>query len=132
MDKQKVLIVDDEPDIVDVWRRSLLMEGFDVIAAYDGISAIDIADQDSPDLVLLDIMMPMMSGYEVCAQLKTNPHTEHIPVICVTSAQGPEVRTQVQQAGAQALLVKPFTTEELVAQINRYLPSKPNHSPQAP
>ncbi len=129
MNKPVVLIVDDEPDVVTMWQRSLLMEGFDVLCAYDGISAVDMAEVDKPDLVLLDIMMPMMSGYDVCRQIKANPATEHIPVLCVTSAQSPEVRENAKAAGAQGLLIKPFATRELVAQINRYLPSaQSNHA----
>ena len=123
MNKPVVLIVDDEPDVVTMWQRSLLMEGFEVLCAYDGISAVDMAEVDKPDLVLLDIMMPMMSGYDVCREIKANPATEHIPVLCVTSAHSPEVRENAQAAGAQGLLVKPFATRELVAQINRFLPS---------
>lgn len=129
MNKPVVLIVDDEPDVVTMWQRSLLMEGFDVLCAYDGISAVDMAEVDKPDLVLLDIMMPMMSGYDVCRQIKANPITEHIPVLCVTSAQNAEVRENVEAAGAQGLLIKPFATRELVAQINRFLPSaQTNHA----
>ena len=129
MNKPVVLIVDDEPDVVTMWQRSLLTEGFEVICAYDGISAVDMAEVDKPDLVLLDIMMPMMSGYDVCRQIKANPATEHIPVLCVTSAQSPEVRENAQAAGAQGLLIKPFATRELVAQINRFLPSpQSNHA----
>ena len=129
MNKPVVLIVDDEPDVVTMWQRSLLMEGFDVLCAYDGISAVDMAEVDKPDLVLLDIMMPMMSGYDVCRQIKAKPITEHIPVLCVTSAQNAEVRENVEAAGAQGLLIKPFATRELVAQINRFLPSaQSNHA----
>ncbi len=129
MNKPVVLIVDDEPDVVTMWQRSLLMEGFDVLCAYDGISAVDMAEVDKPDLVLLDIMMPMMSGYDVCRQIKANPITEHIPVLCVTSAQSAEVRENAKAAGAQGLLIKPFATRELVAQINRFLPSaQSNHA----
>ncbi len=122
MSRPVVLIVDDEPDVVTLWQRSLLMEGFDVLCAYDGISAVDMAEVDKPDLILLDIMMPMMSGYEVCREIRANPLTEDVPVLCVTSAQSAEVRENAQAAGAQGLLIKPFTTRELVAQINRFLP----------
>ena len=129
MNKPVVLIVDDEPDVVTLWQRSLLMEGFDVLCAYDGISAVDMAEVDKPDLILLDIMMPMMSGYEVCRQIRANPLIQHVPVLCVTSAQDAEVRETAQAAGAQGLLIKPFTTRELVAQINRFLPShQSNHA----
>lgn len=121
MSKPTILIVDDEPDVVTLWQRALVMEGFDVIPAFDGISALDIAEAEKPDLVLLDIMMPMMSGFEACRLLKNNPQTQDIPVLCVTSAQNPEVRKNVENAGAQGLLIKPFTTKELIAQINRHL-----------
>lgn len=123
MPKPRVLVVDDEPDVVTFIQRALESEGMQVICAYDGISALDLVETERPDLVLLDIMMPMMSGYEVCEQLKANPQTKHIPVLCVTSAQSEGTRKSTQAAGAQALLVKPFIPRELVAQIRRHLPS---------
>ncbi|MCH7910104.1 MAG: response regulator [Candidatus Hydrogenedentes bacterium] len=117
--KITILVVDDEPDVVTFLQRALESEGFAVIPAYDGLAALDIADTDKPDLILLDIMMPMMSGYEVCRQLKSNPQTKMIPIICVTSAQSPDTRNKARDAGAQALLLKPFATEELIAQVRR-------------
>lgn len=122
MSKPCILIVDDEPDIITMIQRSLSAEGFDVLVAYDGLAALDIAENDQPDIIVLDIMMPMMSGYETCAQLKQNPHTKDIPVLCLSSANSPEVREKVQKAGAQALLNKPILPGELVAQLRRYLP----------
>lgn len=124
MNKPRILVVDDEPDVVTMIERALQSEGFEVLCAYDGISALDLAGTEKPDLVLLDIMMPMMSGYEVCEQLKANPQTRHIPVVCVTSAQSEDTRASTQSAGAQALLVKPFMPAELVAQIRRHLPGQ--------
>ncbi len=126
--KPSILIVDDEPDVVTMMERMLRSEGFEVLSAYDGIAALDIAENDKPDIVLLDIMMPMMSGYEVCQQLKSNPQTKDIPVLCVSSAQSNEARQGTKAAGAQALLVKPFMPAELVAQIRRYLPSHEGQS----
>ena len=117
--KITILVVDDEPDVVTFLQRALESEGFTVIPAYDGLAALDIADTDKPDLILLDIMMPMMSGYDVCRQLKSNPQTKMIPIICVTSAQSPDTRNKARDAGAQALLLKPFATEELIAQVRR-------------
>lgn len=102
--------------------RTLNSEGYDVISAYDGISALDLAESESPDLILLDIMMPMMSGYEVCQQLKSNPQTQHIPVVCVSSAHHPNARDRSREVGAVTLLLKPFSPAELVAQIKRHLP----------
>ncbi len=125
MDRIRILVVDDEPDVVTLLQRSLESDGFDVLCAYDGISALDLVDSEKPDMVLLDIMMPMMSGYEVCEQIKANPQTRHIPVLCVTSAHSEDTRKRSQQAGAQGLLVKPFMPKELVAQIERFLPKTP-------
>lgn len=118
----KILVVDDEPDTVMLIARALKTEGFDVVSAYDGISALDLAESESPDLVLLDIMMPMMSGYEVCEQLKSNPQTQGIPVLCLSSAHTHDARTRSINAGAATLILKPFSPAELVAQIRRHLP----------
>jgi len=119
--KPKVLIVDDETDVVEFIARTLQTEGFDVVCAYDGIGALDLVDSERPDLVVLDIMMPMMSGYEVCEQIKSNPQTQDIPIICVSSAHTPDARALSLRVGAATLIVKPFRPAELVAQVRRYL-----------
>ena len=97
------------------------MERYQVVVAYDGISALDIVETEKPDLVLLDIMMPMMSGYEVCQQLRANPHTKHIPILLVTSAHNSDTRHKAQASGAHGILTKPFVPAELVAQVQRHL-----------
>lgn len=122
--RPKILVVDDEPDVVMFIERSLNSDDFDVVTAYDGISALDLAESQGPDLILLDIMMPMMSGYEVCEQLRANPQTQDIPIITMSSAHTPDARSQSLKHGATTLLMKPFLPAELVAQIRRYLPKK--------
>ena len=117
----RILVVDDEPDVVELVQRTLEHEGFDVLAAYDGISALDLAANEAPDLILLDIMMPMMSGYEVCEQLKSSPQTQNIPVLCLSSAHGPDAFTKSQSVGAETLILKPFAPAELIVQIKRHL-----------
>ncbi len=121
MSKPRVLIVDDEPGVVKMMERALDTEGFEVLSAYDGLAALDIAETDQPNAIVLDIMMPMMSGYETCAQLKQNPNTQNIPVLCLTSANSPEVRDKARKAGAQALLNKPILPRELAVQLQRYI-----------
>lgn len=125
MGNARILVVDDEPDVVTLIERILQPEGFEVLQAYDGISALDMAERDKPDLILLDIMMPMMSGYEVCEQLKTNPQTQHIPVLAFSSGHTQDAWEKSQQAGAATLLSKPFSSAELVAQVRRHLPVPP-------
>lgn len=122
MANPKILVVDDEPDVVAMLERTLRAEGFDVITAYDGIGALDVVASERPDLILLDLMMPMISGYEVCEQIKANPQTQHIPVVCISSAHTPDARAQSLRAGAATLVTKPFMPSELVAQIKRHLP----------
>ena len=121
MSKGKILIVDDEPDVVSMMQRALETEGYETLCAYDGLGALDIAESERPDLVLLDVMMPMMSGYDACKQLKANVHIKHIPVLCVTSAHSDQVKKDAQSAGANGLLMKPFVSAELVAQIERLI-----------
>lgn len=121
MANPKILVVDDEPDVVSLIERTLTVDGFDVVSAYDGIGAVDLAASERPDLILLDLMMPMMSGYEVCEQIKTNPETQNIPIVCLSSAHTPDARANSIKAGAATLLTKPFMPAELVAQIRRHL-----------
>lgn len=120
----RILVVDDEPDVVGLVERMLVPEGFEVLKAYDGIGALDMAVSEKPDLILLDIMMPTMSGYEVCEQLKADPETQHIPVVCITSAHSVEARSHSLQSGAATLVTKPFLPAELMAQIRRHLPAE--------
>lgn len=117
----KILIVDDEPDVVMLIERTLKSEGFHVVCAYDGIGALDLVASEKPDLILLDIMMPMMSGYEVCEQIKADPETQHIPVVCLSSAHTPDARAQSLRVGALTLITKPFMPAELIAQVKRHL-----------
>lgn len=121
MANPKILVVDDEPDVVELIERTLRADGFEVVLAYDGIGALDLAATEKPDLILLDIMMPMMSGYEVCEQLKSNPATLNIPIVCLSSAHTPDARAQSIRVGALTLITKPFLPAELVAQIRRHL-----------
>lgn len=122
MPPYKILVVDDEPDIVEFLEKTLRSDGYLVLPAYDGIAALDMASTDKPDLIILDIMMPMMSGYEVCEQLKSNPATQQIPVLCVSSAHSADARAKSMRSGAVNLVTKPFLPTELLAQVRRYLP----------
>jgi DNA-binding response OmpR family regulator len=130
MSNPVILVVDDEPDVVELIRRSLDDEGFDVLYAYDGLSALDLAEREQPDLILLDLMMPMMSGYEVAEQLKDNPLTAAVPVVCLTSADSLTARARAREAGAVGLIMKPFAPSELVQQLRAMLEAHRGQHPE--
>jgi len=115
----RILIVEDEPNMVAGLRDNFEFEGYDVITAQDGVAGLQRALDDSPDLVLLDVMMPRMSGLDVCKQLKTNRPS--IPVIMLT-ARGQEVDKVVGlELGADDYVTKPFSIRELLARVKAVL-----------
>ena len=121
MAKGKILVVDDEIYIVHILDFSLGMEGYEVITALDGEQAIEKAHAEKPDLIVLDIMMPKLDGYEVCKAIKSSPETRHIPVILL-SAKGRNVDQKLGfDVGADDYITKPFSPRKLVDRINAIL-----------
>jgi two-component system, OmpR family, phosphate regulon response regulator PhoB len=119
--KPLILIVEDENDIVTLLRYNLEKEGFRTIAAGDGEEALLLAGEQTPNLILLDWMLPLMSGLEVCRQLRRNPNTRDIPVIMLT-ARGEEAdRVRGLNAGADDYITKPFSPTEMTARIRAVL-----------
>jgi DNA-binding response OmpR family regulator len=118
----KILVVDDEEDVVTFIKRALTMEGMEVITAFDGLSALDTALEQEPDLIILDIMMPIMNGYEVCARLRLEDKTKNIPIILLSSAYTTDTVRQAKVAGGSGYVAKPFTPAELVGEIRKLLP----------
>ena len=117
----RILAVDDEPHILKLVSFSLSAKGFDVLEASDGLSAVEIAEREQPDLILLDVMMPVLDGYEACRRLKANPATEHIPVVML-SAKSQKAEQEVGlEAGAMDYICKPFTPKDLVEQVRGFL-----------
>src|SRR5262245_19260443 len=113
----RVLIVDDDPDMVDFLGLMLSREGMKVDAEYDGHTALAHVAASPPDLVLLDVMMPGISGFEVCERLKADPATALIPVVLVTSLEDHRSRVRGIEAGADDFLSKPVNREELIARV---------------
>jgi len=115
----RILIVEDEPNMVSGLRDNFEFEGYEVITAEDGVSGLDRALRESPDLVLLDVMMPRMSGLDVCKQLKAKRPS--VPVIMLT-ARGQEVDKVVGlELGADDYVTKPFSIRELLARVRAVL-----------
>ncbi len=119
--RSKILIVDDEMDTLTPLTRSLENENYIVIGASNGNEALAKARSDIPDLILLDLMMPEMDGYEVCANLKENPLTEKIPVIMVTAKDAVGDKVKGLDTGADDYVTKPFNLDELKARIKSVL-----------
>ena len=113
----RVLVVDDIPANVKLLEARLVAEYFDVVTAEDGFKALGICDQEQVDIILLDIMMPGMDGFEVCERLKANPKTAHIPVVMVTALDQPSDRVRGLKAGADDFLTKPVNDLQLIARV---------------
>lgn len=117
----KLLIAEDENDIRNLVKFAFERNGFEVIEARDGKEALSLCLEQLPDIILLDVMMPVMDGYQVCQSLKSNPATSRIPVVFL-SARGRNLEiAQGFQRGAAAYIVKPFDPKALVAQIKKVM-----------
>jgi len=120
---RKVLIVDDEPNIVVALEYLMQQSGFDVRTARNGDEALAAAGEFRPDLVLLDVMMPAMNGYQVAQKLRDLPDLQRVKIVMLT-AKGRETEVSKGIAlGADAYVTKPFSTVDLVAEIKRLLES---------
>ncbi len=113
----RVLVVDDVPANVKLLEARLSAEYFDVTTAHSGAEALAACERAECDIVLLDVMMPDMDGFEVCRILKSNPATHHIPVVMVTALDQPSDRVQGLQAGADDFLTKPVSDIALIARV---------------
>ena len=113
----RVLVVDDIPANVKLLEARLSAEYFDVVTAVCGADALKICERAECDVVLLDVMMPDMDGFEVCRRLKSNPVTHHIPVVMVTALDQPSDRVKGLSAGADDFLTKPVSDVALIARV---------------
>jgi two-component system phosphate regulon response regulator PhoB len=116
-----ILLVDDYPDAVDVLALYLTGLGFDVITAHDGERALSEARRARPDLIVMDLEMPVLSGYEVAARLREEAETRGIPLIAATGHSHARQLEDAVKAGFDAVIVKPCDPDELVTQIRRLL-----------
>ena len=122
--KPKILVVDDDERNLRVTKAMLLPLGYEVILARDGEDALEKARRVSPDVILLDIMMPKMNGFEVAKRLKENEETSIIPIVMVTALREVEDRAKALEMGADAFLAKPVEKTELRARVNSLLKVK--------
>lgn len=117
----KILIAEDEPDIRDLVSFTLRFAGHIVVAVSNGAEAVDAARMEKPDLILMDVRMPRMTGYEACAMLKADPTMAHIPVVFLSAkGQDSEIQTGFN-SGATDYLLKPFAPLELTERVKELL-----------
>jgi two-component system, cell cycle response regulator DivK len=129
MSKRTVLYVEDNEYNRKIVRQLLSRSSYRLIEATDGETGVALAQQDLPDLILMDVQLPKMSGLDATKLLKADSRTSHIPIIVITSYALSGDREQAVQAGASSYLAKPFSPRELLALVQQYLPeSRPTHS----
>ncbi|MBW2990741.1 response regulator [Candidatus Woesearchaeota archaeon] len=117
-----IMIVDDEPHMIELEKAILEAEGFKTISAFNGEQALKLLEKIKPDLVVLDMMMPDMSGREVCENIRKNPKTKNLKVIFVTVARFSEVgKDKLKNMNVLDYITKPFNNDELVFRINKVL-----------
>lgn len=125
---EKILVVDDEMDIRNLAKTILEAEGYTVLLAANGLEALQKAEHELPDLILLDVVLPAKSGWDVCKTLKAQAKTKHIPVIIFTVLSQPlgdEVsRKYAEESGCDGYLAKPFTRQGLLTEIKKQLPQQ--------
>jgi twitching motility two-component system response regulator PilH len=120
----RILVVEDSPTALYVVSDMLIKDGYEVIKATDGEEALRLAAQEKPNLILLDVILPKLNGYQVCRQIKAAPETQHIPVVMITSKSKSTDRNWGIEQGADGYVVKPVDAVALRAVIGQFSISK--------
>ena len=121
MGSKKILLVDDEEDLVEIIRFPLELEGLDVLVSYNGEDALNQARKENPDLILLDLMLPKLDGYKVCRLLKFDERYKHIPILMLTAKSQEKDKLLGKETGADEYITKPFDIEYLIKRVKFYL-----------
>ncbi|MGE0199761.1 MAG: response regulator [Candidatus Melainabacteria bacterium] len=121
MTSANILVVEDEADIVNLVRYNLEKEGHTVACCYDGRSVMERVQSFNPDLIILDVMLPDRSGFEICRQIKSDEALRRVPIIMLTARSSEQDRIKGLEAGAEDYVVKPFSTRELVLRVKALL-----------
>jgi DNA-binding response OmpR family regulator len=126
---KKILVVDDEKDVLDLVRRILLRGGFEVITASDGKEGLAKVYSEAPDLMILDINMPLMDGWEVCRKIRGDSLYKHLPIIMLTVRRRKEDQLKGLDLGGDEYITKPFYPTELLARVKTVLQRASGKSP---
>jgi two-component system alkaline phosphatase synthesis response regulator PhoP len=124
MSNERVLVVDDDKAVVRLMRGYLEQAGYQVVVAYDGQNALHILQREQPDLLLLDLMLPDLDGYEITRRVRSDPRLAHIPIIMLTARVADEEKIVGLELGADDYVVKPYNPREVVARVRANLRSR--------
>lgn len=116
-----ILVVDDSPTVREIVRVTLTKMGCQVVMAEDGLEALAKIKEEKPDLILLDIIMPRMDGYQVCGLIKKKPHYKHIPIVMLSGKDGLFDKVRGRLAGSTDYITKPFQPHELTETVEKHL-----------
>jgi two-component system cell cycle response regulator DivK len=125
-ERPRVLLVDDYPDAREMYTEYLKFSGFDVVEAGNGMEALQRAMDEAPDIILMDLSLPVMDGWEATRRLKANRQTASIPVIALTGHALAGISEAAKRAGCDAFVTKPCLPEDLVREIKRLLQTQPD------
>lgn len=125
MDMKRVLVVDDDPMVTRLVRINLELEGFEVIEAWDGNTALGLIEENPPDLLLLDIMMPHMDGWEILRRLRADPDMDRLPIVLLTARVQDNDMSRGWRMGADGYITKPFNPVNLADSLREVICSTP-------
>jgi len=121
-EKKKILIIEDSKELGNALKGVLELEGFEVLWATDGVSGLEKATHNKPALILLDLMLPKLSGFDVCKMLKTNAVTWRIPVVVMSTLSKPEQMDRAKEMGANHFIKKPYDLDAVIEEVKKFLP----------
>lgn len=121
MSAKKILLIEDSKDLTMAMEGILELEGYEIIIAHDGVKGIEEARRHKPNLILLDLMLPKISGYEVCKILKTDNNTWRIPIVIISTLTKPHQIDKAREVGADHFIAKPYNLDEIVREVKKYI-----------
>ena len=124
MTSRKIVMIEDSKAASTVLKEVLASEGYTVLHAGDGVSGLALARREKPDLILLDLLLPKLNGFDVCNALMRDNLTRHVPILIISTLDKPESIEKAKQCGARNFMKKPYNLEELLREIKRLLPKE--------
>lgn len=124
--KKRVLLAEAHPETIEVMQLELEVLGFEVVVAQNGLEAVEKATAESPDLIVMDMLMPKMNGFQAVASIRQSPKTKGIPILAATALARPGDREKCLESGCDGYIAKPFTHRQLGAAIDRLFEAQSN------